>query len=74
MLERQSPREGVRYPIQADHKLNIDLVTDPTTRLAIGSDPIAFFSSGGLSSHRHDIAFIRDFPAIIWAHYGPLIG
>jgi hypothetical protein len=69
-----SRRFDVRYPIQADHKLNIDLVTDPATRLAIGSEPIAFFSSGGLSSHRHDIAFIRDFPAIIRAHYGPLIG
>jgi hypothetical protein len=69
-----SRRFDVRYPIQADHKLNIDLVTDPTTRLAVGSEPIAFFSSGGVSSRRHDVAFIRDFPAIIRTHYGPLIG
>jgi glycosyltransferase involved in cell wall biosynthesis len=67
-------RFDVRYPIQADHKLNIEIVADPQTRLRVGVEPVAFFSSGGLSSRRHDIAFIRDFPQIVGAHYGPLLG
>ena len=67
-------RFDLRYPIQADHKLNIEVVTDPSTRWAIGYDPVAFFSNGGLSSRRHDVAFIRDFPKIIRTHYGPLLG
>jgi hypothetical protein len=42
--------------------------------MAIGFEPVAFFSSGGVSSRRHDIAFITDFPKIVRTHYGPLLG
>lgn len=69
-----SRKFDLRYPIQADHKLNIEIVSDPNTRLAVGFEPVAFFSSGGVSSRRHDIAFIRDFPQLIRSHYGPLLG
>jgi glycosyltransferase involved in cell wall biosynthesis len=63
-------RFDTRYPIQADHKLNIDLVADPSTRLGIQDEPVAYFSLGGVSSQRHDLNFVRDFPAIVGAAYG----
>lgn len=63
-------RFDTRYPIQADHKLNIDLVADPSTRLGIQPEPVAYFSLGGVSSQRHDLSFVRDFPAIVGAAYG----
>ena len=63
-------RFDTRYPIQADHKLNIELVADPSTRLGIQSEPVAYFSLGGVSSQRHDLNFVRDFPAIVGAAYG----
>ena len=59
-----------RYAVQADHKLNIDLVADPSSRLGLQAEPVAYFSVGGLSSQRHDLNFIRDFPAIVGAAYG----
>jgi glycosyltransferase involved in cell wall biosynthesis len=67
-LRRQ--RFDTRYTTQADHKLNIDLVSDPSTRLGLQREPVAYFSAGGLSTQRHDLAFIRDFPAIVGAAYG----
>lgn len=67
-------RFDTRYPIQADHKLNIDIVSNPLSRVGIGVEPVAFFSAGGVSSQQHDLAFIRDFPEIIAAAYGPLFG
>jgi glycosyltransferase involved in cell wall biosynthesis len=63
-------RFDARYPVQADHKLNIDLVADRSTRLGIQHEPVAYFSLGGVSSQRHDLNFVRDFPAIVGAAYG----
>jgi glycosyltransferase involved in cell wall biosynthesis len=63
-------RFDTRYPVQADHKLNIDLVADRSTRLGIQDEPVAYFSLGGVSSQRHDLNFVRDFPTIVGAAYG----
>jgi hypothetical protein len=67
-------RFDTRYPIQADHKLNIELIADPSTRLGIQTEPVAYFSLGGVSSQQHDLNFVRDFPAIVGAAYGRRTG
>lgn len=63
-----------RYPIQADHKLNIDIVADPASQIGNSDELVAYFSSGGVSSLRHDLAFIRDFPNIVGNAYGRPLG
>ena len=67
-------RFDTRYPIQADHKLNIDIVADGSSRIGISDELVAYFSFGGVSSVRHDLAFIRDFPNIVAAAYGRPVG
>ncbi|MGE0114270.1 MAG: glycosyltransferase family 2 protein [Steroidobacteraceae bacterium] len=67
-------RFDLRYPVQADHKLNIDLVSNPTLTLGISGELVAYFSSGGVSSRRHDLNFIRDFPTIVGSAYGRPLG
>lgn len=67
-------RFDTRYPIQADHKMNIDIVADTSTRIGVSDELVAYFSSGGVSSVRHDVAFIRDFPDIVGAAYGRPLG
>jgi len=63
-------RFDLRYKVQADHKLNIDLLSDVTLRFSVSAEPVAYFSRGGASSTTHDIQFIRDFPQIVTNAYG----
>lgn len=63
-----------RYPIQADHKLNIDIVANRSSRVGTSEELVAYFSFGGVSSVRHDLTFIRDFPNIVSAAYGRPLG
>ncbi|WP_077036104.1 glycosyltransferase [Pelomonas sp. KK5] len=59
-----------RYRIQADHKMNIDIVSDRNNRIFIAKDLVAYFCAGGISSTRPDLVFRADFPTIVGAAYG----
>lgn len=59
-----------RYRIQADHKMNIDIVANRSNRVYISKQLVAYFSAGGVSSARPDLEFRADFPAIVAAAYG----
>lgn len=59
-----------RYRIQADHKMNIDIVANRANRVHISEQLVAYFCAGGVSSVRPDLQFRADFPAIVAAAYG----
>jgi len=59
-----------KYAIQADHKMNIDLVANRNNRIFISSVIVAYFSAGGASSTRPDLQFRADFPTIVGRAYG----
>jgi glycosyltransferase involved in cell wall biosynthesis len=63
-------RFDCRYPVQADHKFNMELVSNPRTVVAYRDDVICHFSSGGLSSMYRD-SFRNDMPGIVRVCYGP---
>jgi glycosyltransferase involved in cell wall biosynthesis len=68
-----SKRFDCRYPVQADHKFNMELVSDARTIVAYRDEVICHFSSGGLSSKCRD-SFREDMPEIVRACYGPFFG
>jgi glycosyltransferase involved in cell wall biosynthesis len=59
-----------RYRIQADHKMNIDIVANRSNRVHISNQLVAYFCAGGVSSVRPDLRFRADFPAIVGDAYG----
>ena len=63
-------RFDCHYPVQADHKFNMELVSNPRTVVAYRDDVICHFSSGGLSSTYRD-SFRNDMPGIVRVCYGP---
>jgi glycosyltransferase involved in cell wall biosynthesis len=65
------------YRAQADHKMNIDIVSNHTFRFGVSKELVAYFSAGGVSSLRPDLQFRNDFPSLVahaygW-HYGLLV-
>ena len=64
----------LQYRAQADHKLNIDIVSDRRLNFGVSSEMVAYFSAGGVSSTKPDLAFRRDFPAIVARAYGRPFG
>ena len=62
------------YRAQADHKMNIDIVANRSLRFGVSQELVAYFSAGGASSLRPDIAFRRDFPSIVARAYGRPLG
>ena len=62
------------YRAQADHKMNIDIVSNRSLRFGVCSELVAYFSAGGVSSMRPDLPFRRDFPAIVSRAYGRPLG
>ena len=62
-------RFDCRYPVQADHKFNMELVSDAQTVVEYRNDVICHFSSGGLSSTHRD-SFREDMPDIVRKCYG----
>jgi glycosyltransferase involved in cell wall biosynthesis len=62
------------YRAQADHKLNIDIVSNAMFTFGVSSEMVAYFSAGGVSSLRPDLAFRRDFPRIVAEAYGRPFG
>ncbi len=59
-----------KYRIQADHKMNIDLVANRDNRVFISDLLVAYFSAGGISSTTPDLVFRADYPAIVAQAYG----
>ncbi len=58
------------YRIQADHKMNIDIVSKRDNRVFVSDLLVAYFSAGGVSSTSPDLTFRADFPAIVGRAYG----
>jgi glycosyltransferase involved in cell wall biosynthesis len=69
-----SKRFDCKYRIQADHKLNMALVSDPRTVVVRRSDVVCHFSSGGLSQTAHDWVFREDMPRLVREYYGCFFG
>jgi glycosyltransferase involved in cell wall biosynthesis len=65
----QHPYE-TQYVVCADHKMNIDIVSNPRLVFGVSTELVAYFSAGGISSTRPDAIFRRDFPAIVARAYG----
>lgn len=63
-------RFDCKYRIQADHKLNMELVSDPHTVIQRCDDVICHFSSNGLSQTAHDWVFRADMPDMVREYYG----
>ena len=63
-------RYEARYQMQADHKLNIDIVSNKQLRFGVSQTTVAYFSAGGISSMSPDLVFRKDFPSIVAVAYG----
>lgn len=65
------------YRAQADHKMNIDIVSNRALRFGVSKELVAYFSAGGVSSLRPDLRFRQDFPSLVahayGRHYGLLV-
>jgi glycosyltransferase involved in cell wall biosynthesis len=66
-----SRRFDCKYPIQADHKLNMEVVSNPAMVIQYRNDIICHFSSSGLSQKAYDWVFREDMPNIVRTYYGP---
>ena len=58
------------YRAQADHKMNIDIVSNRSLRFAVSKELVAYFSAGGVSSLQPDLRFRNDFPSLVGQAYG----
>jgi glycosyltransferase involved in cell wall biosynthesis len=63
-------RYDLRYRVHADHKANIEIVSNCQLRSGTSRDLIAYFSAGGVSSLTVDLAFRNDFPSIVNTAFG----
>jgi glycosyltransferase involved in cell wall biosynthesis len=62
------------FPIQADHFLNIMLYSDLEISFTTYSNPISYFSSGGISSYTTDLEFRRRLSGIAMDRFGVFWG
>jgi glycosyltransferase involved in cell wall biosynthesis len=62
------------YKAQADHKMNIDIVSNHSLRFGVSKELVAYFSAGGVSSLSPDLRFRKDFPALVARAYGKHYG
>lgn len=62
----------VNYRIQADHKANIEILSDPNLAVRQSQELVAYFSTGGTSQVSFDTAFRRDLPRIAGETFGPV--
>lgn len=58
------------YTIQADHKMNIDIISNKNNKFMILKEVVAYFSASGVSSVKPDLKFRTCFPHIIRKSYG----
>jgi glycosyltransferase involved in cell wall biosynthesis len=61
-----------KYKMQADHKFNMELVSNPNTMISYRNDIITRFSTEGLSQRVHDWKFRADMPSIARSCYGDM--
>jgi len=59
-----------RYPIQADHKFNIELLGSSELTIHYSNYISAYFSCGGMSQTKPDLCFWRDMPSIVSTNFG----
>lgn len=64
----------IEYRAQADHKMNIDIVSNRSLRFGVTKELVAYFSAGGVSSLRPDLRFRKDFPSLVARAYGKHYG
>lgn len=65
----ENPYE-IEYAIQADHKMNIDIISNKNNKFLILKEVVAYFSASGVSSARPDLKFRACFPNIVKKSYG----
>jgi len=65
-------RFDTKYKIQADHKFNMELASDPAITIYYSPEVISHFSSNGLSQTESDWQFRKDMPEIVKSCYGSL--
>jgi glycosyltransferase involved in cell wall biosynthesis len=63
-----------RYKAQADHKKNIEIVSNRAHRVGVSEELVAYFSAGGVSSLSPDLEFRREFPKLVARAYGMPFG
>jgi glycosyltransferase involved in cell wall biosynthesis len=62
------------YKMQADHKFNIEISSNPLNRILYLDDVISYFNNEGVSQTINDINFRADFPNIISVNFGKFFG
>jgi hypothetical protein len=62
-----------KYPIQADHKFNIE-VSKLNNKIKYNNIIVAYFNTNGISQTINDVAFRSDMPAIVSTNFGALWG
>jgi glycosyltransferase involved in cell wall biosynthesis len=60
----------VRYRMQADHKMNIDIISNRSFSFGVSHEMVAYFSAGGVSSVSPDLVFRKNFSSIVSDAYG----
>ncbi len=69
-----SRRFDCKYRMQADHQLNMELVSNPASVIEYRDDVVCHFSSSGISQTVNDWKFREDAPRLIRTYYGPVWG
>lgn len=59
-----------KYPIQADHKFNIELLASNNISIQYTDFIVAYFSCGGMSQTKPDLLFWKDMPSIVLSNFG----
>jgi len=59
-----------RYPIQADHKFNMEIFANNNSKVKYIEIIIAYFNTSGISQSVTDINFWTDMPKIVSENYG----
>lgn len=62
------------YPIQADHKFNIEICNDQKFNIKYYNKVIAYFNTNGISQNVVDRKFRSDFPSIVKSNFGLFFG
>jgi glycosyltransferase involved in cell wall biosynthesis len=63
-----------KYPIQADHKFNIQIAARWRNQIKYISNVISYFNIGGISQSVNDLEFRKDLPNIISNNFGKFWG
>lgn len=61
----------VTYPMQADHKANIEMLADQKLHIGRSTELVSYFATGGSSQTAPDLRFRGDLPRIAGQNFGP---